>query len=132
MLWWWHCGHSGLSWCSDVSGASATAKTHLTELCGREHSRSAGFIQFLCVEDESVAEIKRQEPDVPNVGGVHGPDEHPPGAPRAAEALVPYTPMNPSRRSSASSRSRSARGGDSGSASGGEEGPDEDADLRAR
>ena len=47
--------------------------------------------------DDEVDQIRTSEPNVPNIGGLDGPDRPPPGAPDSGvEAPVPDTPMRSS------------------------------------
>ncbi len=122
-LWWWRAGHTEVTYYHETP---ATSRLRLVEIFGPAEWPTTSFVQFLTTSVEDVQELRRQEPQVPNIGGPHDPDVQmpwvpdglpvpvtpavPPAPSPAAEAIMLPVPRTPSTPSTPRSRSSGGRG----------------------
>ena len=77
-IWWWKRGRSGESY---HFYPELNDRLKMSSIFGREIWPDCTFVQFLMADDDSVQAIRRDNPGVPNVGGLDGLDRPPPAPP---------------------------------------------------
>ena len=70
-IWWWHTDRPQQYWYFQTAG---NGRVKLTEVFGKDDWTRCSFVQFVLASDDDVDYIRRNEPDIPNVGGMDGPD----------------------------------------------------------
>ena len=71
LIWWWRTDKPQDNHYFEAVGQ---ARVRLTELFGKSEWQLCSFIQFVMADDDDVNHIRRQEPGVPTIGGLDGPD----------------------------------------------------------
>ena len=78
-VWWWYTDRPQQYWYFQTQG---NGRVKLTDVFGKDDRARCSFVQFVMADDDDVEYIRRNEPGVPNVGGLDGPDRPPPSPPR--------------------------------------------------
>ena len=78
-VWWWHTDRPQQYWYFQTA---SNGRVRLTDIFGKDDWSRCSFVQVVMATDDDVDYIRRNEPDMPNVGGMDGPDRPPPDPPR--------------------------------------------------